>query len=142
MCCQIVPVFVQPGNQSLINCPCIRGLVNDGGSGPTGFLSEPFREVLNHLKYSEKFTPEPAFRPARVLGHQEPGGLEVVCGVGNRERSSNPLLETIFLHFTIQRRTANAQSFGHLRHVTAITPEGQPDHIGFDGVKRANVAAV
>ena len=41
-------------------------------------------------------------------------------------------LETVLLHFAVERRATDLEPLGDFRHVAAVASERQADHIGFD----------
>ena len=43
----------------------------------------------------------------------------------NVEPSACPLLEAVFLHFAVERGTADAQALGHFGHMSAVAPESE-----------------
>lgn len=51
----------------------------------------------------------------------------------------DPGLQTVFLHFSIERRTAYLEAFGDLGNMTAIAAEREADHVGFDVFQRPDV---
>src|SRR5688572_2787176 len=57
-------------------------------------------------------------------------------------RSVHARLEAVLLHLPVERRAADLEPLGDLRHVTAIAAERETDHVGFDVLERADVAVL
>src|SRR5262249_38682330 len=76
-------------------------------------------------------------------------GLDVGSGRGrapvSRARpfcSVHPLFKAKFAHLAIERRAADAEALGDLRHVPAVAAECQADHVGLHRLHRADFALI
>src|SRR5262245_21546305 len=56
--------------------------------------------------------------------------------------SADALFQAELAHLAIERGAADAEALGHLRHVAAVAPEREADHVGFHGLQRADLALV
>lgn len=80
--------------------------------------------------------PDPQDLSAAAYAVQVTAAFNAVC------KLVGPRFETVLLHFAIECRAADIQSLGDFRHVAAVAPEREADHVGFHRFERTDFAVL